>query len=343
MLARAIPVGSRFHDLVTIRSRAFTLLELLVVIAILSILTALLLPVVRKARYAALETACASNLRQIVTILNAYAIENNGWYPKNGAIRNDPDVLKAGTTWDLIAPLKKYVGFSNSVQKDRRAFDVFRCPLTTKDMVDTSTTSSYQLMIDTWAYGTSAWGSIAAGPAPTSDTNSNSAVNTPGMSRNRPGQYNINGQPIWIPWNATNVPQFSTGWTTSCPFVDERKILRKMGQTWTWTSFNSGTNKVTDNGSFDVIAMDHLTGRGAPVRSVESNHPDYTEAWKPTGTFWTGMDSRNPRTSAHYARTDGSVTRFQFNSHVYFDSQYNAVPTYGINAVGSIPRVLRVK
>ena len=63
----------------------FTLIELLVVISIISLLVALLLPVLGKARASGQMALCLSNVRQGVGTFAMYASDNNGYFPAMGA------------------------------------------------------------------------------------------------------------------------------------------------------------------------------------------------------------------------------------------------------------------
>jgi prepilin-type N-terminal cleavage/methylation domain-containing protein/prepilin-type processing-associated H-X9-DG protein len=59
-------------------SRGFTLIELLVVIGVISILLAMLMPAMARAREQAKVVACASNLRQISYAFQMYLIDTQG-------------------------------------------------------------------------------------------------------------------------------------------------------------------------------------------------------------------------------------------------------------------------
>ena len=61
--------------------RGFTLIELLVVIAIIALLVAILLPALGQAREAGRRLVSASNLRQLNTVIHAYALEQKDSYP----------------------------------------------------------------------------------------------------------------------------------------------------------------------------------------------------------------------------------------------------------------------
>ena len=63
------------------KARGFTLIELLVVIAIIGILAALILTAVNKAKVKALQTQCASNMRQSALSVQMFTDDNNDWLP----------------------------------------------------------------------------------------------------------------------------------------------------------------------------------------------------------------------------------------------------------------------
>lgn len=73
------------------RRRAFTLIELLVVVAIVALLISILLPALRSARESAKQVYCLSNMRQIVTVLLQYAVENDDYLMREIGVHRAPD------------------------------------------------------------------------------------------------------------------------------------------------------------------------------------------------------------------------------------------------------------
>ena len=81
------------------RVHAFTLVELLVVMGIIAALISILLPVLNKARTAAIQIKCGSNLRQLMALTTMYASENLGYFPDLHNV-NTP----TPSSWKLLNP-----------------------------------------------------------------------------------------------------------------------------------------------------------------------------------------------------------------------------------------------
>lgn len=67
------------------RRQGFTLVELLVVIGIIALLIAILMPALQKAREAAIQTQCLSNMRQCFLGFELYRNANRGFIPQRSS------------------------------------------------------------------------------------------------------------------------------------------------------------------------------------------------------------------------------------------------------------------
>lgn len=79
---------------------AFTLVELLTVIAIIAVLSALLFPVMSKAKEAARQTACLTNMQQIHTKLSLYHQDYDAYPPMLLGVAERSD----GSAWQIGDP-----------------------------------------------------------------------------------------------------------------------------------------------------------------------------------------------------------------------------------------------
>ncbi len=107
---------------------AFTLVELLVVVAIISILAALLLPSLRRAKESAKSVVCVNNLRQIYIGFALYAESNDDYIPTANGFAAGADFGHILGAAGLIGSYETYQGVNGGAGATLHSFPVLKCP-----------------------------------------------------------------------------------------------------------------------------------------------------------------------------------------------------------------------
>ncbi len=108
--------------------RGFTLIELLVVITIIAILAAILFPVFARAKAAAKQTACISNLKQIGTAMTLYMGDNDDIFPYavDASDKFDPNIWASQPAFQAQIPFM--LELPDALQPYTKSREVFHCP-----------------------------------------------------------------------------------------------------------------------------------------------------------------------------------------------------------------------
>ena len=109
---------------------AFTLVEMLVVVSVISLLLAITLPVLGRAKAAAYQVVCQSRLHQWALAFEGYATGNNGLYPHIDGLDRGDDLADEFGWVDMLPPL-----FGEKRWRDYKLWNkpgkktIFQCPM----------------------------------------------------------------------------------------------------------------------------------------------------------------------------------------------------------------------
>ncbi len=110
------------------KASGFTLIELLVVIAIIAILAAILFPVFARAKAAAKQTQCLSNLKQIGAAITLYMGEYDDQFPAaiDPSDKFDPNLWASQPAFQARIPTMPMM--HEALQPYVKSTEIFHCP-----------------------------------------------------------------------------------------------------------------------------------------------------------------------------------------------------------------------
>lgn len=108
------------------QNESFTLIELLVVVAIITLLLAILMPGLRKARSLAKRISCQSNLKHIAVAWQMYLDDNDGHFYQDINANLNYGGWQGMVGW-TNRPLNRYLNLSATLETENDA-KVFCCP-----------------------------------------------------------------------------------------------------------------------------------------------------------------------------------------------------------------------
>lgn len=142
-----IPTHAEYND----KSAGFTLIELLVVISIISLLIAILLPALAKARDASRNIQCAANLHQLALVMGSYQADHREYFVPLGdkySYLNDWSTGIVGGRW------------FNTLEQYTRTYTIFNCPVMNVARANTQVSNAKGENLGGW---NPSWGSMPRG------------------------------------------------------------------------------------------------------------------------------------------------------------------------------------